>query len=88
MQKIGKSVTFDIFFRCACLDTSQAQQMARQWTPEMDTALTQYVNSYSRKLAVAPARLHPHEIYISQEELTNEKYVCLQGKPGICSLNQ
>ena len=54
--------------------------MARQWTLEMDAALTQYVNSFSRRLAVAPARLHPHEIFISQEELTSEKYVCLQGK--------
>lgn len=54
--------------------------MARQWTLEMDTALTQFVNSFCRKLAVTPARLHPHEIRISSVELASEKFACLQGK--------
>ncbi|XP_053376532.1 probable E3 ubiquitin-protein ligase HECTD4 [Mercenaria mercenaria] len=73
---------FDIHFeRCACLDNSQAQQMARQWTLDMDAALTQFVNSFCRKLAVTPARIHPHEIRITPSELASEKYSCLQGVP-------
>ncbi|XP_062590799.1 probable E3 ubiquitin-protein ligase HECTD4 isoform X2 [Saccostrea cucullata] len=73
---------FDIHFeRCACLDASQASQMASQWTPEMDSALVLHINSLSRKLAVATALLHPHEIHISEAVLSNEKFSCLQGVP-------
>ncbi|XP_055995500.1 probable E3 ubiquitin-protein ligase HECTD4 isoform X2 [Ostrea edulis] len=73
---------FDIHFeRCACLDASQAFQMAGQWIEEMDSALVLHINSLSRKLSVATALLHPHEIHISEEVLTNEMFTCLQGIP-------
>ncbi|KAK3084084.1 hypothetical protein FSP39_007865 [Pinctada imbricata] len=73
---------FDINFeRCCCLDISQAHHMAGQWTIEMDTALVKYVNAMSRKLALAPSRLHPHEIHIPESALTNADYVSLQGIP-------
>ncbi|KAL3856755.1 hypothetical protein ACJMK2_011476 [Sinanodonta woodiana] len=73
---------FDIHLeRCSCLDTSQAQYMAKQWTPEMDTALVQLVNSQCQKLTVSPARIHPHEVTISDNELASERYACLQGVP-------
>lgn len=73
---------FDIHFeRCACLDMSQASHMASQWTPEMDAALVLHINSLSRKLAIATALLHPHEIQISEAVLSSEKLNCLQGVP-------
>jgi hypothetical protein len=72
--------TFFFYYRCACLDNNQAQQMSTQWTLDMDTALVQYINSFAKKLGVAPSRLHPHEIRIPEEILTNETYACLQGK--------
>ncbi|XP_063396384.1 probable E3 ubiquitin-protein ligase HECTD4 [Mytilus trossulus] len=73
---------FDLFFeRCACLDNNQALQMTTQWTLEMDSALGQYVNMSAKKLGVAPSRLHPHEMNIPEEILTNETYACLQGVP-------
>jgi hypothetical protein len=53
--------------------------MAGQWSAEMDSALVLHINSLSRKLAVATALLHPHEIHISEEVLTNEMFTCLQG---------
>ena len=77
--KLIYKTTYVYVFRCACLDNSQAQQMARQWTLDMDAALTQFVNSFCRKLAVTPARIHPHEIKITTAELASEKYSCLQG---------
>ncbi|WAR02868.1 HECD4-like protein [Mya arenaria] len=76
------SCGFDIHFeRCACLDNSQAQQFSRQWTPELDASLTQFVNSFCRRLAVTPARLHPHEILVTQADLASENFACLQGIP-------
>jgi len=66
--------------RCACLDNSQAQQFARQWSLELDSTLAQFVNVFSRRLAVTPARLHPHEIYLSQADLASEQFAPLQGK--------
>ncbi|KAJ8312853.1 hypothetical protein KUTeg_010226 [Tegillarca granosa] len=73
---------FDMNFeRCTCLDASQAVQMAGQWSLDMDTALVHYVNAFSRKLAVSPSRLHPHEIRIQDSQLTSEKYSCFQGIP-------
>lgn len=71
---------FSVSHRCACLDMSQASHMASQWTPEMDAALVLHVNSLSRKLAIATALLHPHEIQISEAVLSSEKLNCLQGE--------
>ena len=50
----------------------------------MDTSLTQFVNSFCGKLAVTPARLHPHEIYMTSADLSSEQYTPLQGKSVSC----
>lgn len=71
---------FSVPHRCACLDMSQASHMASQWTPEMDAALVLHINSLSRKLAIATALLHPHEIQISEAVLSSEKLNYLQGE--------
>ncbi|OWF52164.1 E3 ubiquitin-protein ligase HECTD4 [Mizuhopecten yessoensis] len=76
------SCGFDLNFeRCACLDNSQAQQMAAQWSLDMDTSLVQYINAFCRKLSVAPSRLHPHEVQLTEADLSSGKYSCLQGVP-------
>uniref|UniRef100_T1J2Q6 HECT domain-containing protein n=1 Tax=Strigamia maritima TaxID=126957 RepID=T1J2Q6_STRMM len=69
------------FERCSCADTSVAQNLSKQWTLEMDTALSVYVNGLCRHLAITPARLHPHEIYVSPAELSSVEFSCLQGVP-------
>ncbi len=46
----------------------------------MDIALVKYINSICRKLAVTPARLHPHEVYMTEADLASDKYSCLRGK--------
>lgn len=66
--------------RCACMDIAQAQLLSAQWSVETDTALVQYINTFSRKLTVAPSRLHPHEIHLSESDLSSERLACLQGK--------
>ena len=38
-----------------------------------------FANMFSKKLGVAPSRLHPHEIRITEEILTSETFACLQG---------
>ncbi len=53
--------------------------MSAQWTPDMDAALTLYTNRLCQHLCVSPARLHPHEIYLSDAELASIDYACLQG---------
>lgn len=73
---------FDLHFeRCSCIDVGQAQQMSKQWTLEMDNSLVAYIDSFCRKLAISPSRLHPHEIYITENQLANEKFMLLQGMP-------
>lgn len=68
-----------LFFSCSCIDVGQAHQMSKQWTLEMDNALVDYIDSFCRKLAISPSCLHPHEIYIPENQLANEKYMLLQG---------
>ena len=65
--------------RSCCMDLSQAQQMCEGWSREMDSALVGFVNTLSHKLAVSPARLHPHEIYLTEAELSSATYSVLQG---------
>ncbi|XP_076346000.1 putative E3 ubiquitin-protein ligase HECTD4 isoform X3 [Tachypleus tridentatus] len=73
---------YDLHFdRCACIDSSQAKQMAKYWTLDMDCALVLFVNGLSRKLAVAPSRIHPHEIHLSPAELASPEYYILQDVP-------
>ena len=69
-----------VHFRSACIDVTQAQQMSLQWTLEMDCALVSYHNNLCRHLAVAPSRLHPHEVYLTEAELASAEYSCLQGE--------
>ena len=61
------------------MDLCQAQQMSDQWTLEMDAALVIYVNQLCQHLAVSTARLHPHEVYLSEADLSSMGCACLQG---------
>lgn len=47
----------------------------------MDCALVQYVNAMCRRLAIAPSRLHPHDLLLSQADLATSEYACLQSVP-------
>ena len=66
--------------RVACMDLGQAQEMSSSWNHDMDCALVKYVNHLCHHLAVAPARLHPHEVYLTEAELSSVDYGCLQGR--------
>ena len=65
--------------RFTCHDVHTAQQMSDAWTDDMDAAIVHHVNVTCQHLAIAPARLHPHEIYLSDEQLTDAIYAPLQG---------
>lgn len=43
----------------------------------MDVALVQYVNRLCRHLAITPARLHPHEVYLDPADATDPRVACL-----------
>ncbi|XP_073792140.1 uncharacterized protein [Danio rerio] len=55
---------YDLHFVCRSIDSRHAQKASRKWSFEMDFALVQIVNRLSRHLAITPARLHPHEVYL------------------------
>lgn len=63
--------------RCACIDVRHAHKASRRWTLEMDVALVQYVNRLCRHLAITPARLHPHEVYLDPADATDPRVACL-----------
>ena len=71
---------FDLHLaRYRSCDASTAQQLCADWTEDADVALVQHVNATCRHLAIAPARLHPHEIDVDDAELTSCDYAALQG---------
>ncbi|XP_026795565.1 probable E3 ubiquitin-protein ligase HECTD4 isoform X2 [Pangasianodon hypophthalmus] len=73
---------YDLHFeRCSCIDTRQAQKTSRKWTLEMDFALVQYVNRLCRHLAITPARLHPHEVYLDPADTADPRISCLLSVP-------
>ncbi|XP_030623120.1 LOW QUALITY PROTEIN: probable E3 ubiquitin-protein ligase HECTD4 [Chanos chanos] len=73
---------YDLHFeRCSCVDSRQAQRASRKWTLEMDIALVQYVNRLCRHLAITPARLHPHEVYLDPPDAADPRAACLLGVP-------
>lgn len=43
----------------------------------MDFALVQFVNRLCRHLAITPARLHPHEVYL---DAADPQVTCLLGE--------
>lgn len=43
----------------------------------MDVALVQYVNRLCRHLAITPARLHPHEVYLDPSDAADPRVACL-----------
>lgn len=43
----------------------------------MDVALVQYVNRLCRHLAITPARLHPHEVYLDPADGADPRVACL-----------
>jgi E3 ubiquitin-protein ligase HECTD4 len=40
-------------------------------------ALVQYINRLCRHLAITPARLHPHEVYLDAADATDPRVACL-----------
>ncbi|XP_050780211.1 probable E3 ubiquitin-protein ligase HECTD4 isoform X6 [Gopherus flavomarginatus] len=76
------SCGYDLHFeRCACIDTRHAQKASRKWTLEMDVALVQYINRLCRHLAITPARLHPHEVYLDPADADDPRVSCLLNVP-------
>uniref|UniRef100_A0A8C3KPQ2 HECT domain E3 ubiquitin protein ligase 4 n=1 Tax=Calidris pygmaea TaxID=425635 RepID=A0A8C3KPQ2_9CHAR len=76
------SCGYDLHFeRCACIDTRHAQKASRKWTLEMDVALVQYINRLCRHLAITPARLHPHEVYLDPADAADPRISCLLNVP-------
>ncbi|XP_039598680.1 probable E3 ubiquitin-protein ligase HECTD4 [Polypterus senegalus] len=76
------SCGYDLHFeRCACIDTRHAQKACRKWNLEMDVALVQYVNRLCRHLAITPARLHPHEVYLDPADTADPRVSCLLNVP-------
>lgn len=43
----------------------------------MDVALVQYINRLCRHLAITPARLHPHEVYLDPADAADPRISCL-----------
>lgn len=43
----------------------------------MDVALVQYINRLCRHLAITPARLHPHEVYLDPADAADPRVACL-----------
>uniref|UniRef100_A0A8C1PKU9 HECT domain E3 ubiquitin protein ligase 4 n=1 Tax=Cyprinus carpio TaxID=7962 RepID=A0A8C1PKU9_CYPCA len=76
------SCGYDLHFeRCTCIDSRHAQKASRKWTFEMDFALVQFVNRLCRHLAITPARLHPHEVYLDAKDTPDPQVACLIGVP-------
>ncbi|XP_049722943.1 probable E3 ubiquitin-protein ligase HECTD4 isoform X3 [Elephas maximus indicus] len=76
------SCGYDLHFeRCACIDVRHAQKASRKWTLEMDVALVQYINRLCRHLAITPARLHPHEVYLDPADSADPRVACLSNVP-------
>ncbi|OXB64167.1 hypothetical protein ASZ78_002097, partial [Callipepla squamata] len=67
--------------KCACIDARHAQKASRKWTLEMDVALVQYINRLCRHLAITPARLHPHEVYLDPADAADPRIACLLNVP-------
>lgn len=74
------NISVVVFYRCSCVDARQAQKASRKWTLEMDVALVQYVNRLCRHLAITPARLHPHEVYLDHTDAADPRVSCLLGE--------
>ncbi|XP_051557544.1 probable E3 ubiquitin-protein ligase HECTD4 [Myxocyprinus asiaticus] len=73
---------YDLHFeRCTCIDSRHAQKASRKWSFEMDFALVQFVNRLCRHLAITPARLHPHEVYLDAKDTADPQVACLLGVP-------
>lgn len=68
--------------RCACIDARHAQKASRKWSLEMDVALVQYINRLCRHLAITPARLHPHEVYLDPADAADPRISCLLSAYG------
>ncbi|XP_057234090.1 probable E3 ubiquitin-protein ligase HECTD4 isoform X2 [Malurus melanocephalus] len=76
------SCGYDLHFeRCACIDARHAQKASRKWSLEMDVALVQYINRLCRHLAITPARLHPHEVYLDPADAADPRIACLLNVP-------
>ncbi|XP_030847057.1 probable E3 ubiquitin-protein ligase HECTD4 [Strongylocentrotus purpuratus] len=73
---------FDIHFeRTRYEDPNKAVASQQSWTYQQDQALVHYTNELCLKLAITPARLHPHELVFSEADLARPQYSCLTGIP-------
>ncbi|XP_071497133.1 probable E3 ubiquitin-protein ligase HECTD4 [Diadema antillarum] len=73
---------FDLHFaRTRHEDPNKAVASQQSWTSQQDQALVHYTNELCLKLAITPARLHPHEIVLSQADLARSQFSCLSGVP-------
>lgn len=73
--------------RCTCIDTRHAQKACRKWSLDMDVALVQYINRLCRHLAITPARLHPHEVYLDPSDAADPRVACLLSKKPACGVH-
>lgn len=53
----------------------------------MDVALVQYINRLCRHLAITPARLHPHEVYLDPGDAADPRVACLLSTYAACLLS-
>ncbi|XP_071790886.1 probable E3 ubiquitin-protein ligase HECTD4 isoform X2 [Asterias amurensis] len=73
---------FDLHFdRFASFNHTDTPSYFKHWTHEMDTALVCYVDRLCRKMSITPARLNPHEVYLTEGDLVSPKFASLQGVP-------
>lgn len=54
--------------------------MMRLWNLEMDTALVSIINELCRGLRIASARLHPHELLLTDAHLASQGCASLHSK--------
>ncbi|XP_022104608.1 probable E3 ubiquitin-protein ligase HECTD4 isoform X2 [Acanthaster planci] len=74
--------SFDFHFdRFASLNHSDTPSYFKHWTHDMDAALVRYVDRLCRKFSITPGRLHPHEVYFTEDDLVNPAFAPLQGVP-------
>lgn len=53
------------------------------WSLDMDVALVQYINRLCRHLAITPARLHPHEVYLDPSDGADPRVACLLSESAV-----
>ena len=70
---------FLVMYRFASFNHTDTPSYFKHWTLDMDSALVCYVDRLCQKLAITPARLHPHEVYLTEGDVVSPKFSPLQG---------